>query len=783
MKNIKKNFIQRYRPKKNKVMNLNRLLGKNKTIKMVITLADMILFFAWNYIVNFINNFSEIAKCMIEGEDLNHILGLKQVLPYMGDHGAIFFFSFLILITVLDLLIWYKFKISFSEDYFNVGQKGVARWTTREEIKQQYKEIPDRGTKTYPGSPGTIVAQFDGKLYIDTGINNTLILGITRIGKGEMYIYKTIDVYSRAIEPHSIVVADPKFENYKSSKKTLIARGYDVYLLNLDNPILSMGYNPLSLIINLYKEDDKATAYAMARSFAFSIFHTSENGKSEPIWTNTATDLFTALIIAVITDLLQLDEDLNEMRVQAYQTKIINYEGMSEEEKAEENKKIEQCLKNGREPIEDGNIKGLPKSYSYKASHQHEQQINIYNIVILFTELVRKKDPLNPNLTALDEYFNKRDTMDLAKLKYATIETSSEKTKGNIYTNMLSNLGVFLDEKIAKMTAESSFDLEKIGFGERPTAVFLAIPDYDKSNHFIASVFIRQLYFVLAKKATNTPQQACKSPVRFILDEFGNMPPIEGMDEIMTVSNGRKIGFDLYVQSYAQIYKHYKDDAQTIIDNCANEVYIKSSDPETLEKISKQLGTETFIDIQRSGDKLSLKKNYMETPTDKPLLRPEELESLLEGECVITRKIKRKDNQGNDIYPYPIFNNVQDGTQFLFRYTYLTETFPNPNEINLNEVNNESREHIDLRKRLININEIVNGIDQQIQMKTEITSFESCPNYTIIDQILKNEIGQDYLRQLKLNRNQSWSSVLATIEASTLIKESVKITIRSAFTQ
>ena len=65
-------------------------------------------------------------------------------------------------------------------------------------------------------------------------------------------------------------------------------------------------------------------------------------------------------------------------------------------------------------------------------------------------------------------------------------------------------------------------------------------------------------------------------------------------------------------------------------------------------------------------------------------------------------------------------------------------------------------------------------MDEQIQMKTEITSFESCPNYLVIDQILKNEIGQDYLRQLNINRNQSWSSVLAAIEASNLIKEPVK---------
>lgn len=139
---------------------------------------------------------------------------------------------------MLDILIWYKFKISFSEDYFNVGQKGSARWTTKEEIKQQYKEISDRGTKTYSGNPGTIVAHFDNKLYIDTGIHNTLVLGISRSGKDEMYIYKTIDVYSRAENKHSIIINDPKMESYKSSKKTLIERGYDVHLLNLDNPIL-----------------------------------------------------------------------------------------------------------------------------------------------------------------------------------------------------------------------------------------------------------------------------------------------------------------------------------------------------------------------------------------------------------------------------------------------------------------------------------------------------------------------------------------------------------------
>ena len=84
-------------------------------------------------------------------------------------------------------------KVSYSEDYFNIGQKGMARWTTKEEIKQQYKEISECGKnskETYAGNPGTIVAHFDKHLYIDTAISNTLIVGITRSGKGECMCIK-----------------------------------------------------------------------------------------------------------------------------------------------------------------------------------------------------------------------------------------------------------------------------------------------------------------------------------------------------------------------------------------------------------------------------------------------------------------------------------------------------------------------------------------------------------------------------------------------------------------
>lgn len=775
---MKKTTVKNIVPDKKKTMNLNRLLARKQSVKVVLCFTDIGLYALLVYLANFIVNLDKIFNAMGAGEDTTKYLGLKYCLWYGGTNKTAFFIFFFVIAVALDIYLYYKFKISYSEEYFNVGQKGNARWTTIEEIKEQYKEIPEKD-KAYPGSPGTIVAHFNGKIYLDTNINNTLIIGITRSGKGEMYIFPSIDVYSRAEDKHSLVVCDPKMENFKASKQTLIDRGYEVHLLNLDDPLHSMGYNPLTLVIKNFKQGNKSDAYSLARTFAYSIFHINKDGNGEPIWANTATDLFTALIIGITSDLLALDEALNEMRMDAFELKKNAFLDLDEEKRETARIFAKEKKEKGIDIIEDRSVKEIPSEYPFEYVTPHEQQINIFNIFILFTELVRIKDANNPNVSKLDEYFNKRPITDLAKLKYASIESSYERTKGSIYTNMLSYLGVFIDENIAKMTAESSIDLENIGFGEQPIALFLGVPDYDKSSHFIVSVMIRQLYFILSKKAVNAPNQKCKRPVRFIIDEAGILPPIEAMDEIVTVGNGKDIGFDFYVQSYEQIFKNYKDDAQTILENCANHVYIKSGDDETLEKISKRLGTETYIDVQRTGEKLSLKKTYMETPSEKPLLRPDELEGLKEGECVILRKLKRKDLQGNDIELTPIFNSKKTGTDFPFRYMYLTDTFPNPDTIPLRQVNTESREYIDLQKRVINIDEITSGLDKQTGMTPEITLYRESKYFDMIDKKLKEVLGEEYLQTLGLQRNASIAMVLSAIENTPYLKENTKMAIRS----
>lgn len=252
------------------------------------------------------------------------------------------------------------------------------------------------------------------------------------------------------------------------------------------------------------------------------------------------------------------------------------------------------------------------------------------------------------------------------------------------------------------MTAESSVNLEDIGFGEKPIAVFLSIPDYDRSNHFIASVFIRQLYFVLAKKATESISGKCTREVIFLLDEFGNIPAIESMANIITVCLGRNIRFNLIIQSYSQLDQLYGDDSQTIIGNCGNKIYIKTDDLGTAKDFSELLGNRTAINTNRSGKVLSMEKTVTEMYEERPLLTLNELMRLRQGECVVKRSMKQSDLHGTTITAYPIFNTGK--TAFKYRFEYLTKTFPNPDSIDFKQLkkdnNLENIDGIDLEKRV-----------------------------------------------------------------------------------
>ncbi|KFN12953.1 VirD4-like conjugal transfer protein, CD1115 family [Bacillus pseudomycoides] len=687
-------------------------------------------------IVNFLGNIIvELVKTTFS--DLLHPkpfhIGIEDL--YTFQHPLLLYLVIFLIASICTMQFTYKIRSSFKD--LNQNQKDSSRFATLDEVKRQYRAIPEK-TERYEGKGGVVISRYDeislksilqqakkvmdakgmekwqeikklkdsakaGRLLIDDGAVSNLIIGTTRSGKGETFVFPTIDAYSRAEIQPSIIANDPKGELLAASKKTLEQRGFHIEVLNLINPLESMSYNLLQLIKDAYKQGDTATAQTLCNTLSYSLYY-NPNVK-DPFWNNSSMSLCNALILAI----------------------------------------IDKCI-----------------------DEKTEDKICMYTVANMLSELGSKEiviDNQGNTKNVLDIYFEMLPADSVAKMQYATSNfAKGGTTRGGIFSTTMSKLSIFTFEGIAKMTSRNSIDLKRIGFGksiqgkgtprvrvqiifpdgskesiktdtegrfelnfkqkvkkgqrihvmeretkkkmivevqtinkdtgkttykviekqdglqienlvifEKPIAVFMIVPDYDSSNHVIASIFIRQLYFVLSKYAGLARGGKCHREVVFLLDEFGNMPPIDDMGNIVTVCLGRNIRFNLIVQALPQLKMKYGDASTTIQDNCGNQIYIQSGNKETAKEISEKLGNQTINSLSRSGKGLSIDKSKTEGIDTKPLLTPTELMRFQEGESAVIRFMKRRDNKFEKIEPFPILNRGK--TVMKYRWEYLGDDF------------------------------------------------------------------------------------------------------------
>ena len=700
-----------------KVFGVNRLLADPRFQVPAFIITDIVLLLLFRYCVNLFAQLRDPASMDLSLANM----GIVRMVKLIGLKSSLTVNAvFLLIAAAVNIIYSIRLRIS-NEDSLNKGQKGTERWTTVTEITEQYQAIPELGER-YPGAGGTMVAHFLGNIYLDNSPTNTLIIGMTRSGKGQMYVIPTMDILSRAEKQSSMVVIDPKLENYKMARKILQERGYDVRLFNIDDPVHSMGFNPLHLIIEAFKGGRMPEAEMLANTFSYSVFNASSksagSSSNEDFFLKTACGLSNALILALVDDCLAEDRRLNEARRQKYDKARLAFDTLPEEQKEKwgarfravaseykaapsegskaDRKKL--TVSFGKDLILDRRISKIPPEFEFEEVHPHEAGINMYSLVNMFTVLSAEKPyPDNPDITFLDLYFKLRPEGDRAKMKYVATMVAGDRTKSSIYATMAADYQIFTFEDVAKMMSRSSMDLNGIGFGDKPQALFIGIPDYDSSKNFLASVLINQLYFALAKGATRIKSGKCTTPVKFILDEFGNIPQIADFDHMVTVCLGRNISFDIYIQSLSQVTNLYGDNAETITGNCGNQIFILTNDNKTAEEFSKSLGNTTRLDIQRSGNKFADSKSFTESTSEEALLTPNQLMGLLPGECVINRTMKRTDLKGKPVHPYPIFNTKRLGTDLPYSYQYLTEYFPNAGDMSLEEANTEDLSDVSLK--------------------------------------------------------------------------------------
>lgn len=691
-------------------MKFNRFLSKPKVFTGLYITAASAAFVVVIFLINWLENF-RFESVFVPSENQNQL----QV-PLTDTITSHFL---LLMIILAGFAIGYgvfAYRIRVSHGNLNVGQKGTARWTTRQELDEQFIKIDEKET-SFPGMGGIPIARDGDKLYIDNTNVNNLIIGGTRSGKGQTTIEPMAEIISRAENKCSMVITDPKMELANKMIPVLRKRGYETHILNLIDPEYSMGYNPLTLITQEYKDGNEDTAQQLAASLGYNVFANNE-GDKDRYFTDQARNVFVAAVMADIKDNIELDREQNKrwkhehdknelLREREYYRnlygdeyvtyllkkaidQIISKEGdisdigiLVELQYQAESKVLDPEI--NIQDITESDIEKSRHNFKYKKSNfkkkrfypstENEKKINIYSIIKMCNYLVSQ--PRGQNRTALDEYFDNRPEDDFSRIMYGSVITASENTKGTIMSVFRGGVSIFGYDSIAKMTSESTMDFMDVGFGEKPVAVFIALPDYDSSNWFIATVFINQMYFILAKLATSMPGGKLLRRVMFILDEFGNLPALDNFENIITVCLGRNMTFTLAIQALSQVNVKYRESADTITGNCGNWIYIMTGDNDTADEISKKLGPETITTVNRTGKKLSISKELTEMSDEKPLLTAAELMILEMGETVVLRPMYREAKGTKEkiaVKAHPIANMGE--YRMKYAYQFLGDVFP-----------------------------------------------------------------------------------------------------------
>lgn len=618
----------------------------------------------------------------------------KKILFIEPLYNFWFVFIFILIIAVFFYIkLSYHIKISFSD--LNVGQKGTSRWTTREEIKEQYKKIPENHTD-FPGMGGIPVARENNEIYIDDSNTNTMIIGTTRSGKDEIINNPLIDNISRAEIKSSFIATDPKLEYAHKQIPKLMERGYRCNILNLIDPEYSCGFNPLKLIIDEfdkgYKKGNLSVAQDLAMSTAYVLFPPIVNDHN-PFFTNTARDLFVATLFAMAEDAYKQDEiyniteranhikrqkeniekklknhykeNYNNYLIKTLAIKVApevyvdlinknnDYESLLDE--------LKQVSKEKEIGIDFSNItaKDLKNIlFNLKINHQKietneyeekkysKDKINIYSLITFVSRLSAENK--------LDAYFLNREETSFARLKYSSIQSSSEKTTGEIVASFFEKTSSFLTQDLAKITSFSSIDIKDIGFGEKPEAIFIGIPDQDSSKDFLATLFVTQVNFVLSRLATATQKGKLRRRTYFILNEFVSLPKFENIAKNVRVGLGREILHVFTIQDLASLHNLYQEDATSILSNCGNLIFLKAGDNDTNKEISELIDGRSLI-----------------TAT--------QLRELKKGEMIVLRTMKRDNLKGESITPTPIANLGKN--RMKYRYEFLEDTFPSSQKI------------------------------------------------------------------------------------------------------
>ncbi len=409
-----------------------------------------------------------------------------------------------------------------------------------------------------------------------------LVIGTTASGKTSACLVPTIRILGHTGEKPNMVITDPKGELFVQTSKIMEDEGYRVVTLNLRDAFSSTRWNPLDHAYEVYHKGkncknniQKYTGKSKPSQMGYKEIPGEEYGEEWYIFEGVAYPTIEKLKIAVNSaEQIYCDAAQNELR------EICNTI-------APKSQAQDPTWEEGAQDYLYGCALAMLEDSLNPELGMTKEKFNFFNLYRIAT--YRDPDADAPFETIRRYLLQGRDaaTSVVPNLTSAVINNAPNTTKS--YIGVLNGKISFMNDKgIAYLTSQSDIDFGT--FTDKPTVFYLIIPDDREERHNLAILCISQLYKRLVDKA-NSIGGKLKKHTYFILEEFGNMPKIPKFAEMITVSRGRNILYEMAVQSYTQLETKYGDkDSKTIIANCNAQIYLGTDDQATLDAFSKKCG-------------------------------------------------------------------------------------------------------------------------------------------------------------------------------------------------
>ncbi len=448
---------------------------------------------------------------------------------------------------------------------------------------------------------------------------HTLCVGTTSSGKTSRFVVPSLQLMSMTASKPSFVITDPKGELYEKCSNKFAREGYEVKVLDLRNPFQSMQWNPLTYPYQMFHR-----SYNLDREVK--VHPPGDNPQNYNLILQRQFDYESSTWYefnnVAYADRHVLDGDMSvvEKRLQDDTFSALN--DICTTVCPIESNKDPSWEKTARRLIHAVLLAMLEDSLIPELGLT-EEKYNFYNVA----KICNTTDSGRDTYATLKKYlFDYRDKFSKVPEMASTALQNAETTTKNYMGFVTGYMSLFSDTGISLLTSKT--DVDFVNMDEKPTAIFLIIPDEIRVRYPLAILFVVQLYKKLVEKAQRIGGRL-KRNVYFMLDEFGNMPKFPEFGSIMTVGRSRGIFFELCVQSYSQLYQVYgQDEGKIIKDNCPIQVYIASEDTTTNKEFSELLGNKTISITSENKSKGPDGKDTKSTSTQvqsRPIAYPHEL--------------------------------------------------------------------------------------------------------------------------------------------------------------